>query len=311
MDRGKLNRIAARNFGLFTRAQATECGYSEYQIRHRLRCGDWQVVLGRTLAPSGLTITTAIRDRAAQLSVPGSILAGASAARVLRVGVPDDRTFLYVGPHGRMRLPGVVALHSTPDRRDVNLFQGLPAVTIQNALVECLLWLPERAAIDLLDRGLQRGWLVVSEFDRRVENRRGTRGYLRLAAMRDLIRGGERAESERRLTALLREAGITGWAANVPIYDDEGLMGVVDVAFKRERAAIEVDGFAFHAEPDRFERDRERQNRITRAGWAVARYTWRQLTQRPEYVLNDIAARLARVDARADSARPATSSDRN
>ena len=94
-------------------------------------------------------------------------------------------------------------------------------------------------------------------------------------------------------TRLLRGAGITGWAANVPVYDDDGLMGVVDVAFKRERIAIEMDGFAFHSEPDRFERDRERQNRITRAGWDVARYTWRQLTQRPQYVLDDICARLA------------------
>ncbi len=294
MDRKRLATLARRNFGVFTRGQAGECGYSEFQIRHRLRQGDWQRVLGRTLAPAGLTVTTAIRDRAAQLSVPGSTLAGASAARVLRISVPDKRTFLYVGPHGRVRLPGFVALHRTPDPKDVTLNQGLPAVVPACALIESLLWLPERAAVDLLDRSLQQGWWDFREFARRVEMRHGTRGYRRLLALRDLVAGGERAESERRLTALFRDAAITGWRVNVPIRDADGLIGVVDVAFEKQRLAVEMDGLAYHSDPDRFEHDRERQNRLTRAGWDIARFTWRQLTARPEYVVTDIRTRLAK-----------------
>jgi very-short-patch-repair endonuclease len=121
--------------------------------------------------------------------------------------------------------------------------------------------------------------------------------------LRDLVAGGERAESERRLTKLLREAGITGWRANVPVYDADGLIGVGDLVFERERLLVEVDGFAYHSTPDRFERDRERQNRFTRAEWEVARFTWRQLTQRPQYIVGDLRARLTRLRRSSDRSR--------
>lgn len=293
-DRARLDRFAKRNFGVFTRAQAVACGFSLKQVRARIQRGDWQVVVGGALAPAGLTITPRVRDRAAQLAVPGSVLAGASAARVWRVDVPDDRTFLYVGPRGRTRLPGVTALHRSPDRGDLYLIRDLPTVGVACALTECLLWLSEPDAVDLLDRSLQRRVWTFGEFSQRVEARRGKRGFGRLVALRDLVAGGERAESERRLTALLRGAGITGWRANVPISDGEGLIGVGDVAFDRERLVIEVDGWAYHSSPDRFQRDRQRQNRLVRAGWRVLRFTWRDLTQRPDHVIAETRAMLSR-----------------
>jgi very-short-patch-repair endonuclease len=303
VDRERLAWIARRNLGVFTRAQATECGYSSFQIRHRLTCGDWQPVLGSALAFAGLRTTPVIRDRAAQLLVSGSILAGPSAARVLRIDVPDERTFLYVGAHGRARLPGVVALHTTPDPNDVMVNRGLPSARAACALLECLLWLPERRAIDLLDRTLQLGWWTFDEFSNRVDQRRGRRGYRRLAAQRDLVAGGERAESERRLTKLLGDAGITGWRVNMPVYDADGLIGIGDLVFDRERLVVETDGWAYHSTPDRFERDRERQNRFTRAEWEIARFTWRQLTERPQYVVGDIRARLTRLRRSSDGTR--------
>src|SRR5262245_32031139 len=49
MDRERLRKRAAGQFGLFTRAQAIACGYSAYQIRRRVADGEWQRVLGPTL----------------------------------------------------------------------------------------------------------------------------------------------------------------------------------------------------------------------------------------------------------------------
>jgi very-short-patch-repair endonuclease len=148
--------------------------------------------------------------------------------------------------------------------------------------------------VDLLDRTLQRRVWTVDEFSRRVESCRGQRGFRRLVALRGLVSGGERAESERRLTALLRGAGVSGWRVNVPISDDDGVIGIADIAFDRERLVVEVDGWAYHSSPDRFQRDRERQNRLMRAGWRVLRFTWRDVTQRPHYVVAEIHAMLSR-----------------
>jgi very-short-patch-repair endonuclease len=287
MDQERLRRIARRHFGVFTRAHARECGFSAKQVRRRLASGEWQAVVGTSYALGGVRITRMIYDRAAQLSLSGSVLAAASAARVWGIHVPDDRTFLYVGAHGRSRLPGVVGLHTDPTPRDVRLSNGLPTTMPACAVVESLRLLPEPAAIDLLDRSLQRGWLTIDELVDRVARAKGP-GRAQLVRLVRVAVGGERSAAERRFTDLLKRAGFSGWAANVEIHDDRGLVGVADVAFRKARLVVEIDGWAFHTTPDRFQRDRVRQNRLVSAGWTVLRFTWRDLTERPRWVLRTV-----------------------
>ncbi len=71
------------------------------------------------------------------------------------------------------------------------------------------------------------------------------------------------------------------------------MIGVGDVVFEAHRVVIEIDGRAYHVTADRFERDRERQNRLVAAGWTVLRFTWRDLTERPRYVIDTVRAILA------------------
>jgi very-short-patch-repair endonuclease len=292
VDGERLRRLARRQFGVFTRAQARECGFTPYQVRRRIADGEWQVVLGRSLAFAELRITPLVRDRAAQLSIPGSILGGASAARTWQIPVPDDRPCLYVGRHGGTRLAGVRLIYASPDPKDVSLFQGLPTVGKAAAIVDCLQHLPEAAATTLLDRALQRRWIDIEDLARRIRRRTGRVGSPKLTRLLAGVRGGERSTAERRFTGLLRRAGIGGWRANVAIHDDRGLIGEADVAFIAERLVIEIDGWAFHTTPERFQRDRARQNRLVAAGWTVVRFTWKDLTDRPDYVLATVAALL-------------------
>jgi very-short-patch-repair endonuclease len=57
--------------------------------------------------------------------------------------------------------------------------------------------------------------------------------------------------------------------------------------------AIEVDGWAFHHSPERFQRDRTRQNDLVALGWTVLRFTWGDLVERPGYVVAAIRRQLA------------------
>lgn len=82
---------------------------------------------------------------------------------------------------------------------------------------------------------------------------------------------------------LLRRAGITGWAVHVPYAGYE-----IDAAFPLERIAIEVDGWAWHVDPERFVRDRQRQNALVNGAWHILRFTWHDLTARPDEVLAEI-----------------------
>jgi very-short-patch-repair endonuclease len=60
------------------------------------------------------------------------------------------------------------------------------------------------------------------------------------------------------------------------------------VVFASAKLVVEVDGLAFHVTPERFQRDRQRQNRLVAAGWTVLRFTWMDLTERPSYVVASV-----------------------
>jgi hypothetical protein len=84
------------------------------------------------------------------------------------------------------------------------------------------------------------------------------------------------------------QAGITGWVANHPVWHDGELVAVLDVALILRQVAVEIDGWAFHSDVDRFQRDRERQNALISLGWTVLRFTWADLAHRPEYVASTV-----------------------
>ncbi|MEJ2501788.1 MAG: DUF559 domain-containing protein [Gemmatimonadota bacterium] len=48
---------------------------------------------------------------------------------------------------------------------------------------------------------------------------------------------------------------------------------------------VEVDGFAFHAQRNAFEDDRQRDARLAAENLVVIRFTWRQIQVEPEKAL--------------------------
>jgi very-short-patch-repair endonuclease len=67
------------------------------------------------------------------------------------------------------------------------------------------------------------------------------------------------------------------------------------VVFRELRLVIEVDGRAWHSAGDRFQRDRERQNRLVASGWTVLRFTWEDQMVRPQHVVSTIRQMCARL----------------
>ncbi|MDN5860560.1 MAG: endonuclease domain-containing protein [Pseudonocardia sp.] len=102
----------------------------------------------------------------------------------------------------------------------------------------------------------------------------------------------DRADSaaELLLMRLLRGAGIDGWVTGHPFG-----RYLVDLAFPQQRLAIEVDGWAWHVDADRFQSDRRKGNALTAAGWTVLRFTWHDLHGRPRQVIAEIRAVLATI----------------
>jgi very-short-patch-repair endonuclease len=103
------------------------------------------------------------------------------------------------------------------------------------------------------------------------------------------VGAADRADSaaERLLISLLRDSGLTGWERGLPFE-----RWIIDVAFPEARLAIEVDGWAWHTDVDRFRADRRKGNALVRAGWQVLRFTWHDLTNQPAHVVLEIRSAL-------------------
>lgn len=151
----------------------------------------------------------------------------------------------------------------------------------------------------IIEAAVRRGGgmkLMDTALQRHVELREVWRAHLRnkgrhgSPAARRLLQAasdGARSEAERLLVKLLRQAGITGWKTNYRVGGYK-----VDVAFPTEKVAIEVDGWAFHSDPEVFVKDRQRQNAIALLGWQVLRFTWLDLTEYPQRVIAEIRSAI-------------------
>ena len=129
-----------------------------------------------------------------------------------------------------------------------------------------------------MDTALQRHTELQHLWLAQVRNK-GRYGSPRARILLQAAENGSRSKAERLFIKLLRQHSITGWVANHPVGGY-----VVDVAFLGPKVAVEIDSWAFHTDPEKFEYDRQRQNALILLGWQVLRFTWRDLTEQPDRV---------------------------
>jgi very-short-patch-repair endonuclease len=296
VDLERLSRIIARRNGLFTRADARECGISTYQIHRRVAAGEWRNVIGPVFATAALAITPALRDRATQLAVPGSVLAGPSAARALGMPVTDQRACLLVRAHRRVRVAGADLLYGELDPVDFAMADGVPITWRERTVFDCLRVLSRPAAIDLLDEALQQGWASIDSLVDHTRVHIGHRGVPKVVSLLREAVSGTRSGAERVLLRLLREAGISGWSMHAPIVGPAGPVTFGDVVFGRARLVIQVSGWAYQTSADRLDQERQRLNALAEIGWAVLSFSWRDLTEHPREVIARVRSTLASRD---------------
>ncbi len=59
---------------------------------------------------------------------------------------------------------------------------------------------------------------------------------------------------------------------------------LVDFFWPTKKLIVEADSYTYHSMPSAFERDRERDQQLTLAGYTVVRFTYAQVTRQSELV---------------------------
>ncbi len=286
----------ARQAGVVSLAQAAAHGYSGDRVRRRVREGRWRRLHPGVVLVGGHRLTDEARVRAAWLwaggcesSGRGATISGPSAAywHGMLARAP---TVVDVAAPSRARArsrPGVRICMRVLPAEDIAVVRGLRVTGRGLAALETAIVRPDGSA--LLDRALQRHVPFADVYVAycRSIGRRGSEDMSHL-----LIAAADRADSaaERIAVGLLRAAGVTGWVLGHPFGPY-----AIDVAFPGARVAVEIDGWAWHVDQDRFVGDRRKQNALVRAGWTVLRFTWHDLTGAPRSVVAQIVAAVERA----------------
>ena len=190
-----------------------------------------------------------------------------------------------------------IAVHRTRslDAQDTTTVHGIPVTTVARTLVDLAAIVPHdhlAAAIKQAERQRTFDLRAVEAALARTWGRTGPghRALRKAIAERAALQGAVTLSSlEDAFLRLLRTAGLPLPATNVDI---EGFQ--IDAVWRTQRIAVELDGWQDHGTRQAFERDRERDATLTAAGWRVVRFTYHQITDRPDAVIRT----LRRLDLR-------------
>jgi hypothetical protein len=285
--------VAGRQGGVFTAEQAISQGWSPRQVQRRRSAGGWRRVLGDGLTARRGDVDVPARGWAVHLTWPDAVLAGPTAALLHRLPVPGTDDVWVRGP--RIRARGVAGLPGSIDPASHATVDGLPVTSLRASVLDSLVVLPDEAAYDLVAWVFSRGLVDRTDLREATLERFGQRGVCRLQTVVRITSGGAVNRGEGQLHEILRGGGIDGWRAGVAVRDAGGIIAVVDILFDLVRLVIELDGRRAHSDRAAFENDRRRQNRLVNAGFTVLRFTWADLTERPESVVHEVRAALARL----------------
>jgi very-short-patch-repair endonuclease len=281
--------LAARQGGVVSRSQLRALGLDRYAVRRRVASGALHDVF-RVYAVGHPALTDLARLRGALLCVGSDALLGhrTAAGELGMCDQPGGVVDVVVAGRGSAHRPGI-RIHRTrwlPEAHRTRR-RGLALTSAARTLLD-LAGAGTPDLEQLVAVALRRHLTSEAEL-RRIAEAPGRGGGAALLALLD---GGgpafTRSEAERRLLALVREAGLAPPRVNTLVAGLE-----VDFLWARERLIVEVDGWAFHAARGAVERDHLRDEVLGTAGYLVRRVTWRRLTESPTAVAATLARELA------------------
>lgn len=170
---------------------------------------------------------------------------------------------------------------------------GLRCTEVARTVADLARVLPLAEAVVAADSALRLGLVTLGSLAP-MRDAMG-RGASLLRAVHAAVDAQSGSVLESLLRVALAEAGLTHPVTQYRVMDHGHEVARVDFCWPAQRLIVEADGYAFHSSRDDYRRDRRRMNELERLGWRVLRFSWEDVTQRPEHVVGTVRACLAQA----------------
>lgn len=303
----RIARIAARQHGAVSRAQAFRAGATRRMIGHRLATGRLEVVLPSVYLIAGTPRTFRLEVMAACLASGGVASHRAAGALWSIDGVAEGA--VEVSAPRRVRIRGLRAteVHDLAPR-DVTTVGPIPVTSVARTIVDVAARLDPEALEVALDDALRRRLVTPARlretFDRLHYPGRTGAGALRsLLEARPSLGSVPDSPLETRMLRLLRRARLPEPVLHHRVTEGSRTVAIIDLAYPRHNVAIELDGYRYHQGRRPWQRDMRRMNVLILLGWRVLRFTDEDVRTRSHEVVRSVASALRSSDRRSSTDR--------
>jgi very-short-patch-repair endonuclease len=299
---GAIAELAPKTLGLLTYTQLDALGVTRQQRRTLVARG---VLLG--LAPG--VVRHAAHPESWQQSVLAAVLAAGSgavashmsAARLWRFdGIADGAIEVTVARERRpRRVPGVV--HRTTDLgpADVDLDKLIPLTSPTRTFIDIASRLDCRLLEQVLDgaerdRTIWRPRLRWRIGQMRRDGRASRPGLHAIEELLDRTDGRPLGDTwlEQEAVRIIAAAGLPMPRVQVKRHKHGGGIARVDLLWDRAALVAELAGHRSHATRRQRQSDDERAARLGLTGWHVVEFTYEDVVERPDYLIEIIRAYL-------------------
>lgn len=289
----QLADLAARQYGVVSRAQLDSLGYSDDAIDGATAIGRLHRVHQTVFAVGHAGLSRHGKSLAAVLARgEGAVLSFQSAAWLWGIeGTLDLPVEVSVSWRGHHR--DKLRVHHCPALRDedTTIFERVPVTAVPRTLLDLASAVKPRRLERALDRAERLDLLDLDAVDRLLAALPTHPSRGKLTRVIDVHRepAFARSRGEKRFLQLLREAGLPRPHVNTWVEGYE-----VDLYFERERFAVELDSWDAHKTRRSFAEDRKRQEDLMMVGIEMIRITGTRLAREPEQVAQRLAFLLGR-----------------
>jgi predicted transcriptional regulator of viral defense system len=297
-DRRVLKHMT-ENGGVLTRSAALAMGMPSATVQEWVEVGHL-VAVGRGLyvLPGVLTAERTLLQAA--VVALDAVVSHESAARIHGLdGINPTRVTVSV-PVRRSNRFADVTVHQLTDvtPEHIMMVNGIPVTDPTRTIIDLAAVVKGKSLAACLDQAVRMGATTYEATAEMLETlaRKGKPGVVKLRRVLEPRLGGHivtESTLESRLLGVIADGGLPTPATQYRPPWLRKVNGRVDLAYVEQEILIEGDSRRWHMTPDAFQLDKTRDNLAQLAGWISLRFTWDDITKRPEKIVAQITQALS------------------